>query len=74
MMDISIAVGALAPDVNEQLDELGFMVDGAENYQENLNAVTRLLLNGYIPESVAKEARRKIIRKVFKNMKKKVGE
>lgn len=73
-MEVKLSVGAMSPDISEQLDKFGLVVKGAEKYQRNLNAVTQLFLNGYIPETAAKKARDKIIKDVFKNMQAKAGE
>ena len=69
-MNIKIAVGAMADRLDAQLSDYGFEVDKCHHYQVCLDNVTRLVLNGYIPPSVALKARDKIVKDVFKNMKK----
>ena len=70
IMDVKIEVGAMADRLGEQLSRYGLEVEKCAHYQVCLDNVTRLVLNGYIPQSVAKKARDKIIKDVFKNMKK----
>ena len=60
---MNIVLGAMAAPLKEQLagrlDEktLGIMDD-------DTNAITRLLLRGFIPESIGKKARQKLIRAI----------
>lgn len=72
MDEIKLSVGALAPSVSEQLIKFGIAFDTDGKYQQSLDAVTRLLLQGYLPHSQANKARDKIIKDVFKQLRKRV--
>ena len=69
-MEVTIVIGSMADDIDKQLAVYGYKVERHEFYQNCLDSVSRLLLNGYLPPSVADKARNKIIRDVFKSMKK----
>jgi hypothetical protein len=65
---VSISVGAMSPKLSVQLSSQGFCIDNVGLYEKNLDAATRLLICGYIPQSVANKCRDKILKQVFKKM------
>jgi len=69
MGKVTLAVGALVDDLEKQLDSFGYELPNPEVYQKDLDAVTRLYIRGFIPQSVAEKSRNKIIKEVFKVMK-----
>jgi len=73
-MEVKLAVGAMAESIEKQLAYFGIEIKNADFYQEDLDSVTRLLIRGFIPQSVADKARNKIIKEVFRLMRAKVGD
>jgi len=67
-LEVGVSVGAMAPLLSEQLSDQGFEVNKVDVYEKNLDAVTRLLICGYMPQSIAKKCRDKILKDVFKNI------
>lgn len=65
----SIVFGALADPILEQLQAQGRTiqsVDAVQSIQRDADAITRCLVQGFIPASVGERARRKLIRKIGK--------
>jgi hypothetical protein len=63
-LTLKIELGALCPSLKEQLAEL--VIDDAELalLDQDADAITRLHIRGLIPEAVAMNARRKLVRKI----------
>lgn len=68
-MKVTLAVGAMADDISDQLNCFGYELPNADFYQKDLDSVTRLLIRGYIPQSVADRARNKIAKEIFRLIK-----
>ena len=63
---MKICLGALAPGIAKQLDEQGISYDPKviEFIQKDADAITRLVVRGFISTSVTQYARKKLIRKM----------
>ena len=61
-MRLTIAMGAMAPPLREQVRKQGQKVDAAKilHLQKLADSITLLVLNDLIPESAAKRARSKL--------------
>lgn len=60
---MQIELGALCKPLSEQLK--GYIPDDKLKVMDaDADAITRLLLRGFIPESIAKKARQKLVRAV----------
>lgn len=68
-MKVTLALGAMAESIENQLNCFGYELPNADFYQKDLDSVTRLLIRGYIPQSVADRARNKIAKEIFRLMK-----
>ena len=60
---MQIALGALAPKLSEQLDGLLSAKD-IVILDEDAAAITRLYIRGYIPESAAHTARKRLVKEI----------
>ena len=60
---MNIELGALCKPLSEQLN--GYISDDKLKIMDaDAAAITRLLIRGFIPESVAKNARKKLVRAI----------
>lgn len=65
--NISLSMGALSKPLVEQFIEQGFVAPKQiELYQQDADAITRLLIRGFIPPSVAHKARQKLVKEIGK--------
>ena len=71
MIKIQLELGAMAPDISEQLDAQGLFLPNDFYYQNALDAATRLFLGGFITQSAADKARDKIVKSIIKSVKRK---
>jgi len=72
MKTIGIHFGALCPSIAEQLIEQGVVTipDDINHFQEDADAVTRLVIRGLITDSQASAARRKLLKKIVREVEK----
>lgn len=63
---IEISMGALAPKISTQLSGLGFCERKLEMIDKDADAITRLLIRGYMTPSQAEKARGKIVKEISK--------
>lgn len=61
---IEIRMGALAPKISEQLKGCGLCEKRLEVIDADCDAITRLVIRGYIAPSVAEKARGKLMKKI----------
>lgn len=63
---INISFGALAPTIAEQLEKqnVGVEPERLEHFQKDADAISRLHVRGLIPDSVAKNIREKLMKKI----------
>ncbi|MGL4751518.1 MAG: hypothetical protein ACRCXB_03725 [Aeromonadaceae bacterium] len=61
---IEIRMGAIAPKIQEQLKGCGLCEKQLEHIDADCDAITRLVIRGYITPSVAEKARGKVMKKI----------
>lgn len=62
---MQIELGALAPSLIEQLAG-AVDADKLAHFDQDADAITRLYVRGYIPESVAGKARKRLVKEISK--------
>jgi len=65
---IGIHFGALAPKLKEQLKSFQLDDMKLQHIQLDADAITRLLIRGLIPDSVAHKTRQKLIKNITKSI------
>ena len=68
-MKVKIEVGVMADDLRDQLKEQGLFIENDQYYQNALDAVSRLFVFGFRPESAASKARNKIVKEALSKAK-----
>ena len=68
---LGLHFGALSPTIETQLKEQGLYLDheSVDHCQKDANAITRLMVRGLIPMSVAEKARKKLVNVMGKEVK-----
>lgn len=71
----SITLGAMAPDLIEQLNSQDIFVEGQqkkdiEHLQGDVDALHRLYVKGILPDSVVGQARKKLMKRITAVLKK----
>lgn len=74
MTNIQIVFGALVPSIEEQLKGQGLGYTGnfseistsKKHIQRDADAITRLHLRGYLPDSTVKKARKRLMDRIAK--------
>lgn len=67
--EFELHIGALAPELSEQLEKQGFVLDEVDYYEKIIEARTYLYLGGFIPESTCKKVTQKIFKEIAKRVK-----
>ena len=58
---IGFKFGALSPKLSVQLSEMGYSIKSIKTFQDDADAITRLVVRGFIPDGAARKARQKIV-------------
>jgi hypothetical protein len=63
---LSLHFGAMCRDLAEQLEIQGIRLDAkiVVHFQSDAEAITRLVIRNLIPDSVARDARRRLLRNI----------
>ena len=68
-MKISIQFGALYPPLKQQLGLQDVICLGVEEYQKDIEAITRLRIRNLLSDSMTDKTRRKLLNDIVKNCK-----
>jgi len=65
-MSVTLELGLLSPKISQQLGDAGlpFEDDVVEIYDRDAAEISRLLVRGYISDSAARTARKRLMRKL----------
>lgn len=63
-MTLQIVFGALSESIAKQLSAQGYRLKSSALYQKDADAITRLLIRGLIPESQANDARKRLMKSI----------
>lgn len=63
---VELSFGALSPKLSEQLDsqKVTYSKNSVSHFQKDADAVTRLAERGLLTDSIARNARKKLIKKI----------
>ncbi len=67
--NLTLSMGALSDTFDDQIKQQGFDVpEDIEQHQKDADAITRLVIRGLIPQSVAHKSRQKLVKAVAKSV------
>ena len=69
-MQVALSFGALVPRISEQLSDqkLKAKTNNIIHWQRDADAITRLIIGGLLTDAQARNARRKLLKRIVSNV------